>query len=110
LSERSFRDTIILYPPTLSVKTQDMEGASNLRIPFLVTPGRTRRMTLEELASKLKKLEENRRIAEVELKVLDAREECSRVYQMLELEVRPSPEGYEVSGALCNRRPRGRHR
>jgi hypothetical protein len=27
-------------------------------------------------------------------------EECSRIYQMLQLEVRPDPEGCEVSGAL----------
>ena len=37
-------------------------------------------------------------------------EERSRVYRMLQLEVRPDPEGYEVSGALCNRMPRGRRR
>jgi hypothetical protein len=29
---------------------------------------------------------------------------------MLQLEVRPDPEGYEVSGALCSSRPPGRHR
>ena len=29
---------------------------------------------------------------------------------MLQLEVRPDPEGYEVSGVLCNSRPRGRRR
>ena len=33
-----------------------------------------------------------------------------RVYEVLQLEVRPDPEGYEVSGAFCNRRPRGRGR
>ena len=37
-------------------------------------------------------------------------EERSKVYQMLQLEVRPDPEGYEVSGALCSRRPTGRCR
>ena len=37
-------------------------------------------------------------------------EERSRVYQMLLLEVRPDPEGYEVSGALCSSRPMGRCR
>jgi hypothetical protein len=37
-------------------------------------------------------------------------EERMRVYEMLQLEVRPYPEGYEVSGTLCNRRPRGRRR
>jgi len=50
--------------------------------------------------------------AEVVPEALDglSGQERSRVYRMLELEVRPSPEGYEVSGALCNSRPRGRHR
>jgi hypothetical protein len=33
-----------------------------------------------------------------------------RVYRMLQLEVKPDPEGYEVSGALCSSRPRGRRR
>ncbi len=33
-----------------------------------------------------------------------------RVYEMLQLEVRPDPEGYEVSGAFCSKRPRGRRR
>lgn len=37
-------------------------------------------------------------------------EERSRVYRRLQLEVRPSPEGYELSGALCNSRPRGKRR
>jgi hypothetical protein len=98
-------------------------------------------MTLEELASKLARLEEIRRIAEAELAALDAREERVReleadrdallaaytetvpealdglsgeerirVYEILQLEVKPDPEGYEVSGALCNRRPTGRCR
>jgi DNA repair exonuclease SbcCD ATPase subunit len=98
-------------------------------------------MTLEELASKLAKLEETRRVAEAELEALDAREERvreleadrdallasyaemvpealdglsgeerTRVYRMLQLEVRPDPEGYEVSGAFCRKRPRGRRR
>jgi Zn-dependent protease with chaperone function len=31
----------------------------------------------------------------------------SRVYEMLRLEVTPDPEGYEVNGALCSRRPTG---
>jgi hypothetical protein len=96
-------------------------------------------MTLEELGSKLAKLEETRRIAEAELAALSAREERVRefeadrdaliasyaegvpealdalsgeervrVYRMLRVEVRPDPEGYEVSGALCNRRPTGK--
>jgi hypothetical protein len=101
-------------------------------------------MTMEELASKLAKLEETRRVAEAELAALDAREERvseleadrdallasyaelvpealdgltgeerMRVYEMLQLEVRPDPvrpdpEGYEVRGVLCNSRPRGR--
>jgi hypothetical protein len=98
-------------------------------------------LTLEELASKLAKLEETRRTAEAELAALEAREERvreleadrdalvasyaevlpealeglsgeerTRVYRMLQLEVRPDPEGYEVSGVLCNSRPRGRRR
>ena len=98
-------------------------------------------MTLEELASKLTKLEETRRVAEAELAALDAREERVReleadrdallaaytetvpealdglsgeerirVYEMLQLEVKPDPEGYEVSGAFCSKRPRGRRR
>jgi hypothetical protein len=37
-------------------------------------------------------------------------EDRSRVYQMLQLEVRPDPEGYEVSGTLRNSRPTGRCR
>jgi hypothetical protein len=37
-------------------------------------------------------------------------EERMRVYEMLQLEVKPDPEGYEVSGPLCSRRPRGRCR
>jgi hypothetical protein len=36
--------------------------------------------------------------------------ERSRVYEMLQLEVRPDPEGYEVSGALCSSWLPGRHR
>ena len=95
-------------------------------------------MTLEELGSKLAKLEEIRRVAEAELRELDAREERVReleadrdalvasygemapealdslsgeermsVYQMLQVEVRPDPEGYEVSGTVCNSRPTG---
>jgi hypothetical protein len=98
-------------------------------------------MTLEELASKLSKLEETRRVAEAELEALEAREERvreleadrdallasyaevvpealgglsgeerMRVYEMLQVEVRPDPEGYEVSGAFCSKRPRGRCR
>jgi hypothetical protein len=98
-------------------------------------------MTLEELGSKLAKLEETRRTAEAELAALETREERvreleadrdallasyaemvpealeglsgeerTRVYRMLQLEVRPDPEGYEVSGVLCNSRPRGRRR
>jgi hypothetical protein len=98
-------------------------------------------MTLEELGSKLAKLEETRRVAEAELVALDAREERvreleadrdallasyaevvpealdglsgeerMRVYEMLQLEVSPGPEGYEVSGAFGSNRPRGRRR
>ncbi len=98
-------------------------------------------MTLEELGSKLVRLEETRRVAQAELRALEAREERvreleadrdallasyaevvpealdglsgeerMRVYEMLQVEVRPDPEGYEVSGAFCSRRPRGRCR
>jgi hypothetical protein len=50
--------------------------------------------------------------AEVVPKALDtlSGEERTRVYRMLQLEVRPDPEGYEVSGAFCNKRPTGRRR
>ena len=37
-------------------------------------------------------------------------ERRSMVYEMLRLEVTPDPEGYEVNGALCSRRPTGRRR
>jgi hypothetical protein len=37
-------------------------------------------------------------------------EERTRVYRMLQLEVRPDPEGYELSEALCIRRQKGRSR
>ncbi len=98
-------------------------------------------MTLEELASKLAKLEETRRAAEAELEALEdseervreleadrdallasyaemvpealeglSGEERMRVYEMLQLEVRHDPEGYEISGAFCSKRPRGRRR
>ena len=98
-------------------------------------------MTLEELASKLAKLEETRRAAEAELEALEdseervreleadrdgllasyaevvpealdglSGEERSRVYRMLQLEVKPDTEGYEVSGVFCSKRPRGRRR
>jgi len=98
-------------------------------------------MTLEELGSKLAKLDETRRIATAELATLDAREqrakeleadrdilldsyakmvpealeglsgeERSRVYEMLQLEVRPDPEEYEISGVLCSIGPTGRCR
>jgi hypothetical protein len=91
-----------------------------------------RLMSLEELGSKLKDLDNNRRIAEQELAALkDHRrrvqdleqdrdallesmaemvpealdsltgEEKSRAYRMLRLEVTPTAEGYDVSGALC---------
>jgi hypothetical protein len=35
-------------------------------------------------------------------------EERSRVYEMLGLEVKPDPGGYEVSGVLCSSGPKGR--
>ena len=37
-------------------------------------------------------------------------EERSRVYEMLQLEVKTDPEWYEVSGTLCSSRPTGRCR
>jgi site-specific DNA recombinase len=89
-------------------------------------------MSLEELGSKLRELDNTRRIAEQELAALkDHRrrvqdleqdrdallesmaemvpealdsltgEEKSRVYRMLRLEVTPTVEGYDVSGAIC---------
>ena len=89
-------------------------------------------MSLEELGSKLRDLDNTRRIAERELAALkDHRrrvqdleqdrdvllesmaemvpealdsltgEEKSRIYRMLRLEVTPTTEGYDVSGALC---------
>ena len=50
--------------------------------------------------------------AEVVPEALDglSGEERMRVYELLQLEVRPDPEGYEVSGVLCNSRPMGRGR
>jgi hypothetical protein len=50
--------------------------------------------------------------AEVVPETLDglSGEKRMRVYEMLQLEVRPDKEGYEVSGVLCSRRPRGRRR
>ena len=50
--------------------------------------------------------------AEVVPEALDglSGEERMRVYEMLQLEVKPDLEGYEVSGAFCSRRPRGRRR
>ena len=91
-------------------------------------------MTLEELASKIKGLEETRKVARAELASLDAREvvagqlerdrdallgewsemvpegldgltgqERNKVYRMLRLEVTPTKDGFEVTGALCGR-------
>ncbi len=50
--------------------------------------------------------------AEVVPEALDglSGEERMRVYEMLQLEVKPDTEGYEVSGAFCSKRPRGRRR
>jgi DNA repair exonuclease SbcCD ATPase subunit len=89
-------------------------------------------MTLEELGSKLRELENTRGTAERELATLRGRrqrvqeleqdrdallqsmaemvpealdaltgEEKNRIYRMLRLEVTPTTEGYDVSGALC---------
>jgi site-specific DNA recombinase len=91
-----------------------------------------RLMTLEELGTKLKELDNSRRTAVRELAALKGHqrrleelekdrdtllesmagmvpaaldgltgEERSRVYRMLRLEVTPTAEGYDVSGALC---------
>jgi chromosome segregation ATPase len=91
-------------------------------------------MTLEELGSKLRELDNTRRAAERELATLQdhqrrvedleqdrdalleemARmvpealdsltgEEKNRIYRMLRLEVTPTAEGYDVTGALCTR-------
>ena len=90
-------------------------------------------MSLEELGSKLRDLDNTRMIAERELAALNDHsrrvqdleedrdallestaemvpealdsltgEERSRVYRMLRLEVMPSAEGYDVSGAFCS--------
>jgi hypothetical protein len=50
--------------------------------------------------------------AEVVPEALDglSGEERMRVYETLQLEVKPDTEGYEVSGAFCSSRPRGRRR
>jgi hypothetical protein len=72
---------------------------------------------LEAREERVRKLEADREAliasyAEVVPEALDSLsgEERTRVYGMLQLEVRPDPEGYEVSRVLCNSRPRGRRR
>src|SRR3712207_2060771 len=83
----------------------------------------THRVAEEELAAReareerVRELEADRdalvdSYAEVVPEALDGLtgEERMRVYEMLQLEVRPDPEGYEVRGALCNSRPMGRRR
>jgi chromosome segregation ATPase len=91
-------------------------------------------MTLDELGSKLRELDDTRRAAEQELAALqDHRrrvvelerdrdalleemaamvpealesltgEERNSIYRMLRLEVTPTTEGYDISGALCTR-------
>jgi len=98
-------------------------------------------MTLEELSSKLARVEETRRVAVAKLEALRTREERVReleadrdalaasylesvpgaldglsgeerrtIYEMLQLEVTPDPNGYEVSGMLCSSGPTGRYR
>ncbi len=95
-------------------------------------------MTLEELGSKLKGLEETRRLAQAELAALQAREKRveklerdrdalleswagavpealdgltgqgrNKVYRMLRLEVTPTTEGFDVTGALGGILPLG---
>lgn len=89
-------------------------------------------MSLEELGAMLKDLEGTRRVAEAELRSIEARQdrvkalesdrdgllefmagtvpealdgltgqERNKLYRLLRLEVTPSPEGFEVSGAFC---------
>ena len=73
--------------------------------------------TLDAREQRAKELEADRDIlldsyAEMVPEALDglSGEERSRVYEMLQLEVRPDPEGYEISGALCSIGPTGRCR
>ena len=75
------------------------------------------RLGLETREERVRELEADREAliasyAEVVPEVLDALsgEERMRVYEMLQLEVMPDPEGYEVSEAFCSSRPRGRSR
>jgi site-specific DNA recombinase len=83
----------------------------------------TRRVAEAELVAldarkeRVRELEDDRdallaSYAEVVPEALDglSGEERMRVYEMLQLEVRPDLEVYEVSGALCNSRPRGTRR
>ena len=89
----------------------------------LATLEETRRVAEAELAAldareeRVRELEADRdsllaSYAQVVPEALDSLsgEERMRVYEMLGLEVKPDLESYEVSGVLCNRRPRGRRR
>jgi Zn-dependent protease with chaperone function len=72
---------------------------------------------LETREERVRELEADREAlnasyAEVVPEALDglSGEERMRVYEMLQLEVMPDSEGYEVSGTFCSSRPRGRRR
>jgi hypothetical protein len=74
-------------------------------------------MALDAREERAKELEADRdalvaSYAEMVPEALDelSGEERSRVYQILQLEVTPDPEGYEVSGVFCSSRPTGRCR
>jgi hypothetical protein len=73
--------------------------------------------TLNAREERARKLEDNRdalmaSYVEAVPEALDSLSgvERSRVYEMLGLEVKPDPEGYEVSGVLCSSGPKGRRR
>jgi site-specific DNA recombinase len=96
---------------------QDQQAAG------LMTLEETRRTAEVELAAldareeRVRELEADRdalvaSYAEVVPEALDglSGEERMRVYETLQLEVKPDTEGYEVSGAFCSSRPRGRRR
>lgn len=94
-----------------------------LRFVAVSLPTRALQSRLAELAT-LNAREERARELEVDRDALVASyaemvpealdslsgEERSNVHQMLNLEVRPSPEGYVVSGVFCSSTPTGRRR
>jgi site-specific DNA recombinase len=106
---------------------QDQQAAGLMTLEELASKlanlKETRKVAEAELAAletreeRLRELEADRdaliaSYAEVVPEALDSLsgEERMRVYEMLQLEVKPDTEGYEVSGALCSSRPRGRRR